>query len=416
MPKVGSESCADTAGQPEHRPAPSAPPLDPRAGDDGCRILIVDDEPTVARGLRRLLRAEGYIVDCADAAAEALALVERWEYDLVITDIGLPGRSGVELLQELKLNEPDLPVVLMTGAPEIQSAIHAFDYGAFHYLLKPLEPTTVLKVTHKAVHMRRFAMLGQQAAVLLGGGTASFEMHRLEASFRRAVDGLWVAYQPIVHANPLGQLYGYEALMRSDEPLLSTPPAVIAAAERLGRLKHVGRRVRERGAAPFAGQSGGPNLFVNLHPADLTDPALTDAESPLCRMASRVILEVTERAALTSIRNLRHATARLREAGYRIALDDLGSGFAGLNSFALLEPDLVKIDMALIRDLHLSRTKQKLVRSLVTLGHDMGIQVVAEGVEIEAERDLLVELECDFLQGYLFGRPGSLTPPVGPGG
>ncbi|MFL5249475.1 MAG: EAL domain-containing protein, partial [Myxococcales bacterium] len=91
--------------------------------------------------------------------------------------------------------------------------------------------------------------------------------------------------------------------------------------------------------------------------------------------------------------------------GYRIAVDDLGAGYAGLTSFTQLEPHIVKLDMSLIRGVHEEPTKRKLVSSIVDLCEDLGISVVAEGVETLHERDALEKIGCPLLQGYLFGKP-----------
>ena len=122
-------------------------------------------------------------------------------------------------------------------------------------------------------------------------------------------------------------------------------------------------------------------------------------------MASRVVLEVTEREALDGIPDLRERVRSLRSLGYRLAVDDLGAGYAGLSSFAVLEPDIVKIDMSLVRAVDREPLKSRLIDSIVTLCRDLGPLVVAEGIETSAERSVLVELGCDLLQGYLIGRP-----------
>jgi EAL domain-containing protein (putative c-di-GMP-specific phosphodiesterase class I) len=98
--------------------------------------------------------------------------------------------------------------------------------------------------------------------------------------------------------------------------------------------------------------------------------------------------------------------------GFRIAVDDLGAGYAGLTSFALLEPEIVKLDMSLVRAVHRSQTKQKVIRSMASLCRDMGMLVVAEGVETVEERDTLLDLGCDLLQGFLLARPGKPFPAV----
>jgi EAL domain-containing protein (putative c-di-GMP-specific phosphodiesterase class I) len=104
--------------------------------------------------------------------------------------------------------------------------------------------------------------------------------------------------------------------------------------------------------------------------------------------------------------------ANLRALGFQIALDDLGAGYAGLTSFTQLEPEYVKLDMSLVRDVHENSTKQKIIRSMVRLCHDMGKLIIAEGVERTEERDALVDLRCDLLQGYLFAKPAKPFPAV----
>jgi EAL domain-containing protein (putative c-di-GMP-specific phosphodiesterase class I) len=113
---------------------------------------------------------------------------------------------------------------------------------------------------------------------------------------------------------------------------------------------------------------------------------------------------------LDHIPEVQGKVAQLRDLGFRIALDDLGAGYAGLTSFTQLEPEFVKLDMSLIRDVHTTPMKQKIVRSMVSLCHDLGKLVVAEGIETTAERDFLIDLGCDLLQGYLFARPGRPFP------
>jgi EAL domain-containing protein (putative c-di-GMP-specific phosphodiesterase class I) len=122
------------------------------------------------------------------------------------------------------------------------------------------------------------------------------------------------------------------------------------------------------------------------------------------------VLEITERASIDSIQDLRQRVARLRETGYRIAIDDLGAGYAGLTSFALLEPEIVKIDMTLVRDVDRLEVKQRLIASITSLCTEMGILVVGEGVETQAERDTLIQLGCDLFQGYFIAKPGPAFP------
>jgi EAL domain-containing protein (putative c-di-GMP-specific phosphodiesterase class I) len=254
--------------------------------------------------------------------------------------------------------------------------------------------------------------INQEAAALLGRvASQAADRAGLEASFHGAMHSLWMAYHPIVSVEAR-KVYGYEALLRSDEPALPHPGAVIEAAERLGQVDALGRATRERAARPFSAAPDDAVLFVNLHPSDLLDPLLTSPEAPLTKLAKRVVLEVTERSSLNHVTDIRARVSHLRALGFRIAIDDLGAGYAGLTSFAQLEPEFVKLDMTLIRDVHINRVKQRVIRSMVTLAKEMGILVVAEGIESAAERDVVVGLGCDLLQGFYFARPGRPFPDV----
>ncbi len=279
----------------------------------------------------------------------------------------------------------------------------------FRYLTKPVKSEEFVGTIERAARLYRLAQTKRQAIAFFGSGALEGEQVGLEATFERALNRMWMAFQPIVRASDR-TVFGYEALLRSDEPAMSTPGSILQAAERLGELNRLGRAIRQRVTDSMSAANRSYALFVNLHPQDLLDSDLHDEHAALTSIAGRVIFEITERASITNIEDARTRVIRLRERGFRIAVDDLGAGYAGLSSFALLEPEFVKLDMTLIRDVDTSTVKQKLVKSLASLCRGMGLFVVAEGVETRAERDMVIELGCDLLQGYLFARPGPAFP------
>lgn len=375
-------------------------------------VLIVDDDEALLRSLARLLRLRGYEPKTATSAAAAIELIQSERFDVVLSDIAMPGMDGIQLLRRLRDTDLVVPVILITGEPAVSTAVDAVEYGAFRYLTKPVANDDLVATVEKAVRYHRMARMKAKAAELLGTETAGpGDRAGLEVSFERALETLWIAYQPIVDARNR-RVFGHEALLRSSEPSLPHPGAVIDAAVRLEQLDVLGRTIRARAAGPVAENPAAGVLFVNLHVRDLLDPTLTAPESPLSRIASRVVLEITERAALDEVGDVRPRIARLREMGFRIAIDDLGAGYSGLTSFAQLEPEVVKLDMSLVRGIDSSATKQKVVRSMSSLCRDMGMLVVAEGVETPSERDMLVELGCDLLQGYLFAKPSRPFPQI----
>lgn len=376
------------------------------------RVLLVDDEEALLRAFSRMLTAAGFeVTSCADGAT-ALTKLAEGRFDAIVSDVNMPGMNGTELLRVVRNQDQDLPVILVTGAPSIDSAASAVNFGAFKYLMKPISRDDLVQSVERATQLYRLGALKREALQVLGTSSGEgSDRAGLEATFERTLASLWMAFQPIVRASDRS-VFAYEALLRSDEPALPHPGAVLDAAERLGALDRLGRTARDRAAGPFAAGEPSWLLFVNLHPKDLEDDSLFDRHAPLAQIASRVVLEITERSSLENVGDLRGRVLALRDVGYRIAVDDLGAGYAGLASFVHLEPDFVKLDMSLVRDVHVHMTKQKLVRSMTALCKDMGLLVVAEGIETPEERDVLVELGCDLLQGYRFGRPSKpfVTP------
>ncbi|HVR61660.1 MAG TPA: EAL domain-containing protein [Polyangia bacterium] len=369
------------------------------------RILLVDDEEALARVLARALTTAGFDVSTARDGRDALEVFEREEFDLVISDITMPRMNGIDLLRALRERDIDIPVVLITASPLIESAMDAVEYGATRYLSKPIDPRTLVSTAERAVHLHKIARFKRHALDYLGTDSKEIgQMPGLDESFARALRSLWMAFQPIVSWSKR-TIFGYEALVRTDEESLPLPDKLLGAAECLFRLSELGRTIRGRSANAMDSIPGKALLFVNLHTRDLLDDTLLSADAALSQHAGRVVLELTERAALDEVRDVRGRVESLRALGFRVAIDDLGAGYAGLNSFAHLEPDIVKIDMALVRDVDKEPTKRKLIASLIRLCADLGITVIAEGIESGAERDTLVDLGCDLLQGYLFARP-----------
>lgn len=369
------------------------------------RVLVVDDEPLVGQAIRRVLSRAGYSTLVVTDGTTALRHVAEFEPQAVVSDLNMPGFNGIEFLRGVRQRDRDLPVILITCKPDVDSAMTALNDGAFKYLQKPLDHDELVKVVGSAVRLHQLARLKREASAVLGAPLdEGSDRAALEASFENALSSLWPAYQPILSVSDRS-VFGYEALLRSGEPRLPHPGAVLNAAERLGRVQDVGRTMRKLAVLPLAGKDSYYDLFLNLHPEDLADPDLLDPNAPHMPFAHRIVLEITERASLDGIDRARDKVEALREAGFRIAVDDLGAGYAGLNSFIDLEPDLVKLDMGLVRGVDRSATRQRLIRSMTHVCADMGLLVVAEGVETATERDALAELGCDLLQGYFFGRP-----------
>jgi EAL domain-containing protein (putative c-di-GMP-specific phosphodiesterase class I) len=373
-----------------------------------ARVLVIDDEPMMRKLLARLLQKRGYeVVTAGDGSSQRTReVIERGSFDLVITDLHMPEINGMSVLRLVRERDPDLPVILVTAAPSTESAIGAVKLRATAYLTKPIDERCFEAEVQEALALGRLSRVRREAHVLLSSKVPE-ENSALNAQFDSALAKVFMAFQPIVSWGARG-VFGYEALVRSSEPSLPHPGALFGAAERLGRSKDLGRTIRQRTTG--IGMPPGSLMFLNLHADDLLDDDLFDPSTPLAKVAHDVVLEITERAQLDGIPDNARRIGDLRKLGFRIAVDDIGAGYSGLSSFALLKPDIVKLDMSLVRDIHRDPVKRRLAGLVIELCVDLGIQVIGEGVEVAGERDALVELGCDLLQGYLFGRPGAPFP------
>jgi EAL domain-containing protein (putative c-di-GMP-specific phosphodiesterase class I) len=389
-----------------------APPAGVKGG--APRVLIVDDDEPLAKVFARTLEAAAYEVKWARDGADAKRTLQSESFDVIVSDISMPGMTGIELLQAIRQRDLDVPVILVTGEPDLDTAVLAVELGALRYLEKPVSPQSLREVVARAVQIHELARVKRRALSLVRDrAREASDRAGLEAAFTEVLSSLYMSFQPIAQLSPR-TVFAYEALLRSSNATLPNPLSVLEAAERLGRMHELGRAVRRRVAEAIPRVSENVLLFVNVHPLELGDDELLSESSPLTSYARRVVLEVTERVHLDRVPELARRIGRLRALGFRLAIDDLGEGYAGLTSFVQLNPEFAKIDMSLIRDLHHSEPKQALVRSILELCRGMGIRVVAEGVETGDEMRELVRLDADLLQGYFLGRPGKDFAPVAP--
>jgi EAL domain-containing protein (putative c-di-GMP-specific phosphodiesterase class I)/ActR/RegA family two-component response regulator len=374
------------------------------------KVLVVDDDPDLLRIYISILTAAGHDVVSASNGEAAIEQFKLGQAEVIVSDVAMPGGGGVQLLQAIREHDLDVPVILITGDPSLDTAVKAVEHGAFRYLSKPVSFPLLKTLVSNAVALYRTARIKREMLDQTANSSPKVgDRAGLTVRFESALRQLWLAYQPIIRWSTQ-EVYAYEALVRSHEPTMSDPGALFEAADRLGQIHTIGRTIRRAVSAPMS--KTGARLFVNIAPEDLEDEELYASDTALAGLASRTVLEVTERASLDDIPNVRHRIASLRRLGYRIALDDIGAGYSGLNSFALLEPEVVKLDMSLVRDVHLSATKQKLVRSMISLGEGLDTTVIAEGVETLQEMRTLLDLGCDYFQGFLIARPALAFPAI----
>jgi EAL domain-containing protein (putative c-di-GMP-specific phosphodiesterase class I) len=220
-------------------------------------------------------------------------------------------------------------------------------------------------------------------------------------------------YEPIVGLSDRVPI-GYEALARG--PIgtgLETPVALFAAAAEGDLTFELDVLCRRRALRGACGIDPGSKLFLNILPSSIYDPDFTElrirrALEELVIGPANLVLEISEREAISNFQIFREAVDHISRLGVGIALDDTGSGYSSLEAAMEISPDFLKVDMTLVRGLEDDPQRQELLRSLHRLSHNMNARLIAEGVETEAEFDALVELGVELGQGFLFGRSGPI--------
>jgi EAL domain-containing protein (putative c-di-GMP-specific phosphodiesterase class I)/GGDEF domain-containing protein len=219
--------------------------------------------------------------------------------------------------------------------------------------------------------------------------------------------GVYIDYHPIV-VTETREIFGYEALARGVMRSLRSPEVMFDVAAEADLVWELSRLCRARAIEGIETRLQ-PNelLFLNVDPQDFSDPAFNEDE---VKYPNRVVIEITERTAIKDYPKFRERLRIFRERGFRFAVDDAGSGYAGLGSIANLEPDFIKLDISLINAIDTNFIKQNLVATMVRFANDHGAMVIAEGVERAEEFKAVKDLGVHLVQGFFLHRPSHLPP------
>lgn len=227
---------------------------------------------------------------------------------------------------------------------------------------------------------------------------------------------LAMAFQPIIDTAS-GDVFAYEALVRGENG--EGAGTVLSAVTESNRYAFdQACRVTALNQAKAAGLlDTGANLSINFLPNAVYEPraciratlaAAAAAQFPL----NRIIFEITEGEQVVDPDHLTGIVKAYKAMGFKTAIDDFGAGYSNLALLTRFQPDLLKLDMDLIRDLHADRIRRAVVRAIVAVCRDLDIAVIAEGIETADEHDCLQDLGVTLLQGYLYARPGFRTLPA----
>ncbi len=240
----------------------------------------------------------------------------------------------------------------------------------------------------------------------------------LHAEFQRILTNEQVTcvYQPIVHVSDYAVI-GYELLARGPlQSELHRPDVLFEVARDQGRVPELDRLCRTMAARASSTLPEQYLRFINTEPVSLFFQARSNlfvhelVSATPSHLRGKTIIEITEKSVIEDFKRVREVVARLREQGFRVAIDDAGAGYSGLQTVVEVEPDFIKLDMSLLRNIESSRVKQRLVATMRDFCRGSEIELVAEGVETNEQLGKIVELGVPYAQGFLFAHPGSPYP------
>lgn len=264
------------------------------------------------------------------------------------------------------------------------------------------------------IRLERLIYRGIREAANAARSIEERERARRVEDLRRSLRerGVYIDYHPIVHAET-EEIFGYEALARGVLRSLRSPEVMFDVAAEADLVWELSRLCRSRALEGMDSHLRPSEvLFINVDPHDFSDPAFNELE---VTHPERVVIEITERTAIKDYPKFRERLKAFRERGLRFAVDDAGSGYAGLGSIANLEPDFIKLDISLINAIDTNFIKQKLVSGMVSFANDHGAKVIAEGVERAEEFKTVQDLGVHLVQGFYLHRPRATTRPLVPG-
>jgi EAL domain-containing protein (putative c-di-GMP-specific phosphodiesterase class I) len=353
-------------------------------------VWLIDDEPGVRLTVKRWLINFGYSVQVFSEGPVLLTHLQSGESlpDLIVCDADMPAMPGIEVLKHVQESHPHIKRLLYTAQAPSRWVIEAFNQGVIHRFIDKSEGPNALRSCLEellAVEVQKIAQL-----------------EALDELLSQSLVELFL--QPIYHAQTR-EVEACEALMRSQHPAFRGPLDILNATTLAQReldlqktLTHLSVQIRK--VLPES-----MKLFMNIDPIIFSKPeSLDDVFQEIYPYADHVVLELTERGQLCGDQWVQSIN-RLRSKGFEIALDDLGAGYNSLGAVAAVSPEIIKLDISLVSNIHTSSPKREMVRLLSEYAHKHGIKTVAEGIEVPEEAQVCSDLGIRWLQGYHLKRP-----------
>jgi EAL domain-containing protein (putative c-di-GMP-specific phosphodiesterase class I) len=365
----------------------------------GLRLLMIDDDPAFCRLVKRVAEPHGFEAITTDSPKNFERTARSWSPTLIVMDLQMPGRDGIELLRDLALNKCTAPIVVTSGLDR-RTLDAALRLGAE----RGLKMDAVLQKPASFDDLNNLMRRHKPAdsAVLLA-----------DLADAIAGDQLFLEYQPKIH-DRCGRITGVEALVRWHHPSLGLirPAQFVPLAEESDLIDPLTDWVfasATKQAAAWHQQGFTPEVAINISARNLRDIELPDRLARLCERSGikpvGVTLELTETSAMSDAIQMMDVLTRLRVKGFKLSIDDFGTGYSSLVQLRKMPFSEIKIDISFVLHMLEDKDCQVIVEAIIDLARKLGLESVAEGVESEPIWNALRALGCDCGQGYYLGRP-----------
>ena len=385
------------------------------AGTTPIRVLLADDEPGLRTALGELLshveRVE--LIGTAPDAKEAIRIAELGRPDVALVDVRMPEGGGPHAARGISRVSPATRVIALSAYEDRANVLEMLRAGAVGYLVKGAD------VDELVDGIRTVAQGGTILSSEVVGGVVSElagqlrreeieqeEGEALRGDVERFVSGhgVWIVFHPIV-ALATRRRIGLEALARFGSIPMKPPDRWFSDAAAMALGLPLELRTLRQALESLPKISDDEFLAVNCSHVAAASPAFAER---IDGVEHRIVVEITEHEAVDDYGGLAAAMAPLRERGLRVAVDDVGAGYASLRHALQLAPDIVKMDLSLTRGVDRDAGKRALASALISFADETGMTIVAEGIETAGELHALKELGVRFGQGFYLAEPAPL--------
>lgn len=382
------------------------------------KILVIEDDRVIRENILKLLKAEGFDVTGAENGAQGLNAAVSNLPDVILCDVMMPELDGYGVLVALRSHPvtATVPFVFLTGKADRSEVRQGMELGAVDYLTKPFSKAELVGAISS--RLKKQAALAQQQHNLRSQSNellqeAADKLEQIKTSLCDALEReeFQVYYQPQVNLQT-GKIMSAEALVRwlHPEKGLISPAEFIPDAEETGFIVQLGEWVLQTACRQMqVWQNAGFSLqqvAVNLSPRQFHQPNLSSRVAEILAeiglSPSSLELELTESLMVKDAESAIATLQQLKDLGVSISIDDFGTGYSSLSYLTQYPFDVLKIDRCFISNITDGCTNAAIVKAIIEMAHTLCLEVIAEGVETEAEKDFLWRYECDAMQGYLF--------------